>query len=150
MACPPSVLFVVERAVHLASTVLPGGGLFTSQAFTPLPPGAKEISYWITYTRGAAGGYPAAQVQWTNGTEQSSQLILDQSSISPGTPIADVNVYVEEVLLPAPNSDAALSYVLTAIVPQGATGFRLLAAERGAPGTPGTILIAYTGGVGVP
>ena len=150
MTCPSPVLFAIERAIHLASTVLPAVGAFTQQAFTALSPGAKEISFWITYTRGAAGGFPAAQVQWTNGVEESSQLILDQSSFAGGSPIGDVNVYVEEVLLPTPNSDSPLSYVLTAVVPYGATGFRLLAAERGVALTPGTIEIAYTGGVGVP
>lgn len=138
------------RTVHLASQVLPGGGLFTNQAFFDLPYGAETLIYWVTYTRGAAGGYPKVQVQWGNGTEQSSELLLDKSSLDVTDPIGSVNLYVEQPLLPAPNSDSPLPMILELDIPAGATEARLIVAEAGQVATPGTILVAYTVGVGPP
>lgn len=143
--------FTIPRTVHLASQVLPAAGAFTSQDFAVLPPGTREMVYWITYTR-APGftGYPQFLVQWSNGVEEAFELVLDKGTIVVAQPAGDFNTYVEEILAPIPGSDAALSYVYEFVVPYGASGGRLLAAEKGDVNNPGSIVIAYTGGTGAP
>ncbi len=144
------VRYNTPRTVQLASQALPAAGAFTSQAFTSLLEGAKEVNYWITYTRGDAGGYPVIDVQWGNDTEESSELFLDESSFSPSQPLGNANVYIGRLLGPAPADANPVSYLLSCIVPYGATKARLRVAEGGVVGTPGTIAVAFTGGVGAP
>lgn len=137
--------FVIPRTVQLATPALPLGGVFTAQPNTVIPLGTKRITYWITYTRGAAGGFPAFRAEWFNGTEQANNTILDSGSLVPVQPFAEANFYQEELLGPAPATAAAIVYELTFEVPPGTIGARLLAAEQGATGSPGTITIAMTG-----
>lgn len=134
----------VPRTVHLASQALPALGLFTNQDYFSLPSAAETLNYWITYTRGVAGGYPKVQVQWGNGDEESSELVFDESSLATSGPIGSVNLYVEQLLLPPPNSAGALSMLLSVDVPAGATVARLIVAEAGQVGSPGTIAVTYT------
>lgn len=137
--------FVLGRRVHLAASALPGAGAFTAQAFTPVPIATKRITYWVTYARGAAGGFPAFRAQWTNGTELANEAVEDLASLAIAQPFGSVNVLQQEILGPAPADDSGLTYPLVFEVPDASIGVRLLAAERGAPGTPGTIAIALTG-----
>lgn len=140
----PPGCFVIPRFVHL-SQVLPAAGAFTSQGFYTFPPGTRGLTFWITYTRGGAAGAPAFRLEGTNGTEQARQLIQDDSSLAVTQPNATVNVEMETLLGPIPADGSAVVYKLPYTVDPGETGVRLLAAEVGNVGAPGTILIAITG-----
>lgn len=137
--------FILNRTVHLDSQVLPAAGVFTSQLFQTIPNGTKQVTFWVTYTRGAAGGFPAFRTQWSNGVEQGFDMVEDVASLAVANPIASTNVYQHEILGPAPSSNTAIVYPLVFSVPDNTTSIRLIAAERGVPGTPGTILVALTG-----
>lgn len=149
---PTNSNFVIPRTVEQASAALPGAGAFTSQAFSVIPLGTRRVTYWITYTRGAAGGFPALRAEVSNGTDQVNFHVLNAASLLPGTgtPVtsdfASLNFYREELLGPVPPDASAIDYELTFEVPPGTTGIRLLAAERGVTATPGTAAWAFTGG----
>jgi hypothetical protein len=134
----------VARSVHIASAALPAAGAFTSQgAYTPAAGVARFVSFWITYTRGAAGGYPKFHLEWGNGTETALEVSFGEASAV--QPYLQQNVYQGELLGPTPTDGNAISYVLTVENTKGATQVRLLAAEAGITATPGTIAIAITG-----
>jgi hypothetical protein len=141
----PPGCFLIPRFVHL-SQVLPGAGAFTAQAIYTFPPGTRGLTFWITYTSaGAPTGGPAFRLEGTNGTETARQLIQDDSSLAVAQPNAEVNVEMETVLGPIPANATPVVYKLPYNVDPGETGVRLLAAEDGNTGAPGTILIAITG-----
>ena len=143
--------FTLPRTVHLAAQALPAAGAFTAQDFQVLPPGTRELIYWITYTRvPGTTGAPVFDAQWSDDVDESSELILDEGSFVAAAPLGTVNVYMARILGPVPADDNPVSYVLSYIVPYGATKFRLLCAEIGAVATPGTIAVAVTGGTGAP
>lgn len=135
--------FVTARELTLAQ-VLPAAGAFTSQGFTTLLNGVTGISFWVQYTRGAAGGFPALRIQWTNGTEVARDIVLDQNSLVVVQPTGTSNVYESELLGPAPADGNAITEVYEYSAPAGSTAVRFLAAERGVTLTPGTIAIALT------
>lgn len=142
--------FTIPRTAHLASQVLPAAGAYTSQNFATLPAGTRELIYWITYTRGGAGGYPIFDVQWGDGVDEASELVLDEASFVAAPPSGNANVYMQKLLGPAPADGNPVGYLLALIVPYGATQARLRVAEGGAVGTPGTVIVSYTGGTGAP
>lgn len=143
LSCCP---FAIDRVEHLTSQELPAGGAFTSQADISIPEGLTKLSFWISYTRGAVGGYPQFQVEWSNGTETDYvEMILDEGSLSASQPNASVQLYRQRLLGPIPQDGNALTYIFPFDVPLWATGVRLLAAELGVTATPGTIAIAATG-----
>lgn len=142
--------FTIPRTEHLNSEVLPAAGAYTAQDFATLPPGTRELIYWITYTRGGAGGYPIFDVQWSDDADECSELVLDEASFTAAAPSGNVNVYMQKLLGPAPADGNPVGYMLALIVPYGATKGRLLVAEGGAVDTPGTVTVAYTGGTGAP
>lgn len=143
----PSVVrgFELARSVHLASQALPAAGAFTNQAAFTVPAGITEISFWVTYTRGAAGGFPYLQVLIGNGTEEGNDITIDQNIVV-AQPLGTQNIYEQQLAGPIPASAAAITYVVAVRVPRGATKIRLIAAEGGVPATPGTIAIALAGG----
>lgn len=144
--------FEIERQVHLASGVLPAAGAYTAQNYIDLPPGAKIIVFWITYTRGGALGQPKFRLQWGNGTETDADEL---TQYDPGAEVVDdvVNTpyYLERPLGPPPVDGTARVYRLPVeIIDMGARQLRMLVAEHGNVGAPGTIAIAYTGTRGGP
>lgn len=143
--------FTLPRTEHLISQVLPAAGAFTAQAFQELPKGTRELIYWITYTRSPGStGAPIFDAQWSDDVDECSELILDEGSFVAADPLGSANVYVGRILGPIPSDDNPLSYVMSYIVPYGATKFRLRSAEIGDVNNPGTIIVAVTGGTGAP
>lgn len=130
------------RSVELASAALPGAGAFTAQAATAIAATTTKISYFVTYTRGAAGGYPQFQMLWGNGTEEGPEMVRDTALIV-AQPLGIEQGYQFRMYGPTPSGAGAITYVIAFDVPAGATTAKLLAAELGAVGTPGTIAIAY-------
>lgn len=137
---------VQPRAVHLASGALPGAGAFTAQAFSSVRFGLSRVTFAVTYTQGAAGGFPQFRFQSTNGTESPLESIEDSGSLLPAQPFATVNFYEATRIGPIPQDASPLTYELTFEIPKGSTGVRLLAAELGVTATPGTIAISYAAG----
>jgi len=137
--------FEIARTVHISSSPLPAAGAFTTQSAFTVPAGITEIAFWVTYTRGAVGGFPYLQVLFGNGTEEGHDISLDQI-VTVAQPLGTQNVYEQQLAGPIPADGSPITYVIAVHVPRGATTIRMLAAEGGVPGTPGTITIALTGG----
>jgi hypothetical protein len=137
--------FLIGRSTHLVSQVLPPAGAFTNQAFSAVPSGTKSITFWVTYTRGAVGGFPAFRAQWSNGTETATEAVEDLGSLVVAQPFADVSFYEQTLLGPIPADGNPITYPLVFSIPDNTTSVRLIAAERGVTATPGTVAIALTG-----
>lgn len=130
---------------HLASGALPAAGAFTSQGFTTVEEGITEVSFVVTYTRGAAGGYPVLRPQWTEGSKTISPTTVDRTPES-ANGYARRRLYLEELQGIAPDDANPISFDVSFGVPRTATGVRLLVAEGGVVGTPGTIEIEVAEG----
>lgn len=133
------------RAVHLASQTLPGAGAFTAQAAFNVPSGVGEITFWVTYTRGAAGGFANLQILFGNGTEEGNDVVLN-TAVTVVQPFGTQQIFEQIIEAPHPAAAGAINFVVATRVPRGATTIRMLAAEAGVVGTPGTIAIALAGG----
>jgi hypothetical protein len=59
----------VPRVQYLASQALPGAGAYTSPTQHVLPQGAEKVTFYVSYTRGGAGGQAQHFVWLGNGTE---------------------------------------------------------------------------------
>jgi hypothetical protein len=141
--------FVVDRTVHLASQVLPAAGAFTAQPMESVPLGTKFLTYVVTYTRGAAGGYPVFRHESTNGVETNvREPLQNDSSLVVAQPDGAVDVVMEEIDGPAPADGDPIVFYLRYELMDGATAARLLVAEKGDPANPGTVAIARTGSGG--
>jgi len=140
------VPYQTPRVVHLASQVLPGAGAFTNQGVFALPVGCKKVVAYVTYTRGAANGFPRFQPMLGNGTEETQGVVVNPSSLDVTTapPQGRYNVFMEQINGPIPTGAGAISYSLRFCLDGGYTTFRLLVTEAGVVDTPGTIAIALT------
>ena len=147
------ILFAVQwaeiplstRVVHLASSTLPAAGAYTTTAAYALPDGTKSVTFWNTYTRGAAGGYALHQIQWGNGTESAAPEGILSTAVTIAQPNGQVQLVNGIIEGPHPQSASALAYPpITVTVPAGATTVRMVSAEFGVTGTPGTLLTAIT------
>jgi hypothetical protein len=132
-----------DRQSHLASQTLPAAGAYTAQAFQPTPKGTSRVTYWITYQRGAVGGYPVFQHQYTNGTDTAREIVLGTPTTS--NPNTSVPLGLELIDGPIPADGGAISYAITyERLPAACVGVRLLVAEMGNAANPGTIAITLT------
>src|SRR5512135_2539199 len=75
----PNCPCVVEipRAVHLNTQRLPPSGNFTNQAQYIIPPLVEDVTFYVTYARGAPGGYALLQLLWGNGQEEAQSTLID-------------------------------------------------------------------------
>jgi hypothetical protein len=135
-ASTPVVLTApVPRVAHRASAALPAAGAWTATGdATPtpvytVPAGITSVTFAITYTRGAAGGYPYLQAFLTNGTESVKLPLVYHPDLVPTGAGAVVGVY-------------------TVAIPPGMTTIQLLAREMGVIATPGTLAIGLVAGSG--
>ena len=137
------------RFVHVASAALPAAGAYTAQTAHKLEDRSiTELTFHITYTRGAAGGYPQFKIEWGNGTEAGISQIVGAATVSGSTAVRPLYDEILDIQGLHPSSAAAVTSAMTLYVPRGVTTFRLLAAEVGVVGTPGTCAIAVVGGSG--
>lgn len=138
--------FVLGPAAAIGSQVLPLLSADVTGA-PAVPAGTKRISFWVTYTRGAAGGYPGIRVAYRNtgsGVRDYQAPIVDLASFAAAAPLADVNFYQEELKGPIPASDAPIYYELTFDLPANTVAVILKVRELGVPATPGTIAVDWT------
>lgn len=134
----------IPRVAHLASAALPAAGAFTSQAAYSIPDGVRGVAFYVTYTRGANGGYPKARLMIGNGTEEGPPLLLD-GTITSAPPYGQRAGYIDEIKPgPTPADGSAITYVIYWTVTAGETTIRLLLAEAGVTATPGTAAIGLT------
>jgi hypothetical protein len=81
-----------------------------------------------------------------NGTEEAQSVVIDSSSFTAaGVPQGRYNVFQEQINGPIPAAGTPIIYCLRVCMEGGNTTFRLLAAEAGVVGTPGTLAITLTG-----
>lgn len=137
---------IIPRIIHLASAALPAAGAFTAQTLFDVPPGMTDLTFYVTYTRGAVGGFPAFRLQTGNGIELSRPTLIDGSSLAIVQPDGTVTLAMAELVGPTPSGAGAIDFTLEYCIKQGVTQLRLTAAEAGVEGTPGTMQITLTGG----
>lgn len=138
--CP----YEIPRVVHLPVQTLPISGAWTNQAVYAIPERIRQMTFYVTYTRGAAGGYPHFKLLWGNGVEETQETMIDMNYEVLPTSTAVQNMYLQNLDGPIPNTDAPVNSILHVCVPGGATTVRLLAAEEGQPGAPGSAGITLT------
>lgn len=141
-SCPCNVS--VPRAIHLNSGPLPPSGNFTNQAYYLIPQLISNITFFVTYTRGSASGYPILRLRWGNGVDEATETIIDSDIQILNTASAGQNVYLQDLDGPKPIDGNPVTSIIEASVPGGASTVRLIAAEGGVPGAPGTIGITLT------
>ena len=127
-------------------TTLPAAGAFVT-GNADVPRGTRYVTFWISYTRGAAGGAPVfrASSRPSPTATWKRMPLVDQSSLAPSPPNASQNFYQEDHNGPVPGTGDPNAYDLTFRVPSNTVGVQLEVAERGVPATPGTILVEMTG-----
>lgn len=137
--CP----FETARVVHF-SGALPAGGAFTNQAPFSIPSGIRCVTFYITYTRGADGGFPLFRLLWGNGTEETQSTLIDTDFTTLSTVASSQDMFLNDLKGPVPTNGNPIHFTLETGVPGGATTVRLLAAEGGVVGAPGTVSISLT------
>jgi len=135
--------FEIPRAVHLGTGVLPPAGGYTNQAFYVIPQGVRRVTFYITYSRGAAGGAARLRLMWGNGTEETQETLVD-TDITINNQTSSQSMFLQELDGPVPPDSSPVSFMLETSVPGGARTVRLIASEGGVPGSPGTIGITLT------
>jgi hypothetical protein len=128
----------------LATQPLPAGGAFTNQPSYVIPSGVRHVTFYLSYTRGFVNGFPVLRLLWGNGVEETQETLVD-SDITVLTPaLSSQNMFLQDLDGPIPQDDNPVNFILYVTVPGGSKTVRLLVAEKGVPGAPGTIGIALT------
>lgn len=144
-AVPTKVAARVARAAFMASAALPAAGAYTTTTAYAIPDGVQRVTFYCTYTRGAAGGFPKFRCDVGNGNETASVVTVDPS-IAVTQPKGLQLAYISEINGPEPQDASAVVFALTYSVAAGETTIALQAAELGITATPGTLAIALTAG----
>lgn len=136
---------LLDRSQHRAESVLPASGNYSAQGVFSIPEGLTRITYVVKYTRAGVGGHPRFRPKWGDGTDEADEITL-RSSMTVAGHRSRQRFYVQELDGPVPPNGSALVYALTFEVPAGMISCRLLAAEAGNVGSPGTCGIGIVGG----
>lgn len=136
--------FEVARVVHLSNQVLPAEPTFTNQVAYPIPTRVRKIAFYINYTRGAPGGFAVVRLLWGNGTEETQATVLSAVPTTVTNVISAQAARLSDLVGPKPDTDDEISFMVEASVPGGSTTVRLLAAEGGVLGAPGSASITLT------
>jgi len=131
---------------HLTSAALPGSGAYTNQSVLNLVTAQTTVTAIVTYTRGTSGGFPRFKPMWTFASTEAQATTLEgtiDNTTSPPLGIQQLDMWA--INGPKPADGTSISFTLSFDVQQGATAFRLLAAEAGQTGTPGTCAILLSG-----
>ncbi len=153
---PPQVIVVngccddtvVPRTVVLPSQTLPLGEAFTNQAAFVIPSGVRHVAFYVKYAYGVPGGYPIVRLMWGNGTEETQSSIINVTFASFGAKMAANQLRLNDLIGPTPDTSDPVSFLVESTVPGGSSTVRLLIAEGGVPGVPGTAEITLTGSSG--
>jgi hypothetical protein len=148
--CPPAPSssccdYEIPRTVHISLGYLPPSGSFTDQPYYVIPKGIRKVAFYVTYIRGAAGGYAVLRLMWGDGTTEAQETLVDTSiSDTSPDPYAPQNLFLQEMNSPAPTNGSPVSFIIESGVPGGSQTVRLIAAEKGVPGAPGMLGITLT------
>ena len=140
---------LLPLAALFASQALPAAGAFVAES-AAVPRGTKYVTFWVTYTRGGAGGAPVfrASSRPSSASSWARVPLVDKGSFAAATPNASEDFYQEDHNGPAPADGDPVTYDLTFELPANANAVQLEVAELGAVGTPGTALVNWTGAGG--
>jgi len=136
--------FEIPRIVHIPMGQLPAGCAYTTQPQYPIPTGVRHVTFYVTYTRGAPGGFPTFKLLWGNGTEEIQETTLEQCERNATSFSVTQSLFVQNLDGPAPSDGLPVSFSLETTVPGGANRVRLVAAEKGLCGIPGSLGITLT------
>lgn len=131
--------FEIPRIVHLPTQVLPASGGYTNQPIYLIPTTVRNIAFYITYTRGAPLGSSTFKLYWGNGVDEVQETIVGSSLVPPLT-----NMALQTLQSPVPIDNNPINFIFYTSIPGGAKTVRLLAAENGQLGNPGTVGITLT------
>lgn len=135
--------FEIPRVMHLVSGVLPASGNFTNQAPYSIPQQVRSLTFYISYTHGVTGGFPALQLLWGDGVSEFNETLLD-TTIEVNNPSSNQNLHLQEFDGPVPIDGNPVNFMIETTIPGGARSARLIIAERGQPPSPGIASITLT------
>lgn len=130
----------IPATMHLLTGTLPSSGAYTDQAPYQIPHCIRKISFYVTYQRGAPGGNASFKIMWGNGIGEYAETIIDYGDQSP--------LSFQTLTGPTPTDDNEIKFVIYMTIPGGCVSARLIAAEAGVPGSPGTCSIILTASSG--
>lgn len=136
---------VIPRTVVLGSQVLPGSGAFTNQPAFAFPATIRHMTFYIKYAHGVQGGFPVLRLMWGNGFEEIASTIINAAFSSFDGRTSSQDMRISDLNGPIPGDDSPEYFMLETSVPGGSTTVRLLMAEGGQIGVPGTAEITLTG-----
>lgn len=142
---------IIPRRVFLPSTVIAAFPAFTTPTPLDLPEKTEALTFYVTYTEGAAGGRPVFRVLYGSTLvavlpgEDARDTVIDSGSLVITTPNGRFDFYMSEARGPDP-AGATITYIVSCTaIPGGVRRANLLVAEVGVPGTPGTVSMTVTG-----
>jgi len=144
MSNPTCCQFEIPRVIHLVTGPLPPSGNTTSQPPFAIPRGVRHITFYITYTRGAPNGFATFKLFWGNGVEETQETLVDHDILIVNSANSSQDMFLQSLDGPAPLDGNPINFILYVTIPGGTTTVRLIAAEKGVPGAPGTIGITLT------
>lgn len=142
---------------HIASRALTAAGAwYTAATAASLPgnwresPGKRQISVLVTYTSGAAGGYPKIRPVWTFNAAADGTAFLGRDTTNSGTATASapnitIDNYLTVVNLQSLTTGSAEKVAVVLDVPPNANAVKIECAEVGVTATPGTIVVDIDG-----
>jgi hypothetical protein len=151
---PPNIIVVngctsgpstIPRTVVLVSQVLPLSGAFTNQPPFAFSPAIRHMTFYIKYVHGIQGGFPVLRLMWGNGVEEIASTVVNAAFSSFDGQVSAQEMRISDLLGPIPGNDNPEYFMLETSVPGGSTTVRLLVAEGGQIGVPGTAEITLTG-----
>lgn len=142
MAHPISTTYLDQQTAR-ASVPLPAAGAFDSAPTALACPGFDFLTLYFTYTRGGAGGAFKFKIEVS---PDSSGSVWHQAALySPGTvtPGSDTGSTTQREHITYQSTGAGAELFVYGPVEMGGTveRVRIVAAETGAVGTPGTLKI---------
>lgn len=121
----------IPRTEYIASQALPAASVFLVGDTFEFPWGTDQITFYVTYTRGADGGEPQFQFDIGNGTELCRTTIPNGASLAISEPNGSVNILLERVNGPVPDDGTAICYILRVCTAPGERTLRMSVREIG-------------------
>ncbi len=140
--------------VNLQARALPASGAYyTSSTAAEIQGqwhenhvGDPSITFRVTYTKGASGGYPVMRVVWTAIDNTGAEVTMIDTITSLGTSgVCTTDAATNK--LTALTDGTALACDVQYTVPREVVKVKVEVAELGNTGTPGTITVAMFGGL---
>lgn len=130
--------------VARASSALPALGAW-DDAPTPLSLDAyvQSVTAWVTYVRGAEGGRVALRAETSPDGVNWYATTIGGGTLTASGPVSTMELAVLAYLGPVPDDDGAIRFTVSFDV-AGARHVRLVTAEAGVTGTPGTVAITLS------